>query len=480
MRALALVAAFAGATMIPGGPPGVGVSIVALLIAATAAVPAIRTPDLVVFGVPALCLAAVPSALDAPWIVALDVAAAWVFATLAVGGVRLSAPVAPGFALTGAGEMLPQSSSRAVPPVRAVGIGVLVSIPFAALFLSADAAFAALADSTPRPQLGSVPGRVIAFVLVLLAAVGLALTAQRRRRTRTQSERTGLSRIEWVLPLALLDALFFAFVAVQVTVLFGGNEHVLRTAGLTYSEYARQGFWQLIAAAALTLAVVKGATAFARPQDRREQLLLRGLLAGLCASTIVIVASAVHRLLLYEDAFGLTRLRLAALAFSLWLGGVFALLLLLGALRRSSHFPRAAVAWAGLALIAFSVSNPDGRIAERNVERWRESGHIDLDYLSGLSADAVPALDELPAPLRQQALAGIEMRLAEAAPWSSANVSRARARRILDAYDSRSSRTNANRTPSTHSPWRSYAFRFTPSRTKPDRSAWRIARSLKP
>src|ERR671937_1238214 len=45
---------------------------------------------------------------------------------------------------------------------------------------------------------------------------------------------------------------------------------------------------------------------------------------------------------------------------------------------------------------------------------------------------------------------------------------------------SRSSRTSPKRTPSTHSPWRQYAFRLTPSLTNPLRSAWRIARSLNP
>ena len=56
-----------------------------------------------------------------------------------------------------------------------------------------------------------------------------------------------LSRAEWVIPLALLDALFLAFVIVQLAVLFGGHDRVLRTTGLTYAEYARSGFWQLLA-----------------------------------------------------------------------------------------------------------------------------------------------------------------------------------------------------------------------------------------
>jgi len=212
-------------------------------------------------------------------------------------------------------------------------------------------------------------------------------------------------------------------------VLFGGNDHVLRTAGLTYAEYARQGFWQLIAAAALTLVVVKGATVLAHPRSRPERLFLDGLLGLLCALTIVIVASAVHRLQLYEEAYGLTRARLAAESFALWLGATFVLVALLGAIRRGSQLPRFASAWAAIALVGFSAANPDGRVADRNIDRWRETGKIDVAYLSTLSADAVPALVRLPSPLRRQALPGIADRLATDDTWGSANLSRLRARR---------------------------------------------------
>ena len=62
----------------------------------------------------------------------------------------------------------------------------------------------------------------------------------------------------------MLDVLFAAFVVLQLAALFGGDEHVLRTAGLTYAEYAREGFAQLMAVAALTLAMI----ALARRDDR--------------------------------------------------------------------------------------------------------------------------------------------------------------------------------------------------------------------
>ncbi|MBA2384669.1 MAG: DUF4173 domain-containing protein [Actinobacteria bacterium] len=85
------------------------------------------------------------------------------------------------------------------------------------------------------------------------------------------------------MPLALLDLLFLAFVAVQFAVLFGGHDRVVETAGLTYADYARSGFWQLLAATVLTFAVVGGALARAHTRGPRDRLLLRLLLGVLCA-----------------------------------------------------------------------------------------------------------------------------------------------------------------------------------------------------
>jgi hypothetical protein len=318
------------------------------------------------------------------------------------------------------------------PGVRGAVLGGLVALPFGVLFWSADAAFAELLGRIPVPSLAGLPGRAVAFVLVLLAAIGLALAARRPLRARMQRPRRMLGAWEWAIPLALLDALFLAFVLVQLTVLFGGRDHVLRTAGLTYAEYARQGFWQLLAAGALTLAVIAAATLVAGARSRRDARLLRVLLGVLCALAIVVVLSALHRLRLYEDAFGLTRARLAAEGSALWLGALFAVLIAAGITGRvRRQLPRVVLAGTAAALIAFTLANPDGLIASKNVERWRDTGRLDVAYLQTLSADAAPALDALPSALRDEALAPLAARLADDEPWSSANLSRHRARTQL-------------------------------------------------
>jgi hypothetical protein len=103
-----------------------------------------------------------------------------------------------------------------------------------------------------------------------------------------------------------------------------------------------------------------------------------------------VLASALRRLGLYEEAYGFTRLRLTAHAILLWLGALFCLVLLVGAVG-GAWLPRAAIAVTGAAVLVFALTDPDRRIAERNLDRFQRTGQIDRAYLAGLSADAAPA-----------------------------------------------------------------------------------------
>lgn len=429
MRLAVLAAALAAAVLLPGEPLGVGVTLVFALLAVAAATTVRPTFDALVFGGLALILATLPMIRDAGWVVGLSLSAAWLLAAAAVSGPTLAAPLTPLIRLRELPALMPPVPPGAPPAIRGAVLGTVLLTPFSALFLSADAAFAQLAQGVPHPSVASLAGRTLAFVLVLLVAAGLALSARRPLRASMPRAPRRLTLWEWGIPLALLDALFLAFVVVQLAVLFGGHKHVLRTAGLTYAEYAHQGFWQLLAATALTFAVVGAATLLADAQGRFQRLLLRALLGVLCLLTIIVVVSALRRLLLYEEAFGLTRLRLLAEVVSLWFGGLFVLVVAAGLIAHvRRQLARIAIGGTAVALVVFALANPDSVIAERNIERWRETGRLDVAYLQALSADAAPVLAELPPALRRRALAPLAARLQEAEPWSSFNLSRERAR----------------------------------------------------
>ncbi|RQX02568.1 DUF4153 domain-containing protein [Micromonospora arida] len=395
-----------------------------------------------------VALVAVGTVRAAGWLFALCLLAAAVTGTLAVTGGR--SPLGMLVAVT----LPPAATVRALPwAVRGVrdtrpagsGVGfgrILTSLTISAvlltlfglLFSSADAVFAELVTGL-LPDI-SVPGvigwtfRLVVISGGLLGGAYLVTRPPDLEGLRPRPSRP-VHRLEWTLPLVLLDALFAAFVLVQLTVLFGGAGHVLRTAGLTYAQYARGGFWQLLAVTALTLLVIAVAARRAPKATRADRLLVRVLLGTLTALSLVIVASALYRMQVYADAYGATRLRLVVATMELWLGLLFLLVGVAVVRLRAEWLPRLVIGTAVLALLGLALVNPDRLIADRNVDRYLETGRLDVDYVSGLSADAVPALARLPDPMRICALTQIAAEQPRDGLWAT-NLGRLRARAELD------------------------------------------------
>jgi hypothetical protein len=451
------------AWLLPDSPPGLGLFLVAVAVTASVAISRPRSigPETVLYAVLGLALAAMTMVRAAGWVVAVDALFALGLACVAVVGVSTwgqlirapfavlaRIPAAWPFLWRGA-RPLARRPGRLSPVLRGAGLAALLVGVFGALFASADRAFAHLAAEALIPQwdLGLIPLRVLVFGAVLTMTASYAAAGPRFAALgspwpfrvtlwgaavdeEARSPRR-VGRTEWAIALGSLDLLFAAFVAVQLTVLFGGHDHVLRTAGLTYAEYARQGFFQLLAVGGLTLGVVAGAVRWAARNGGRDALLLRVLLGILCALTLVVLASALRRLGLYEAAFGFTRARVAAHAIILWLGTVVVLVMAAGVRWRGWWLPRAVVGLTAAGLLAFAAADPDALVASRNVARYLETGKIDVVYLRTLSADAVPALTELPDRLEACVLEEHRRELARPEPWHSWNFGRERARDVL-------------------------------------------------
>jgi len=316
-----------------------------------------------------------------------------------------------------------------------IAVSVALLVVFGSLFASADAAFADLVGKAVPDINGGTVARWIFVFLVAAFALGSAAYLRAAPPDLSGLERPGtrrVARLEWAVPLMLLVLLFALFVAVQLTVLFGGSKHVLDTDGLTYAEYARGGFWQLLIVTGLTLVVLAGAARWAPRETKTDRVLIRAILGSLAVLTLVVVASATHRMDLYADTYGLTRLRLLVVICELWLGLVFLLILIAGIRLTGPWLPRAVVATAVLALIGLSVANPDRLIADHNVTRFEQTGRIDTAYLSDLSADAVPALDRLTGKNRDCALTPLATDLEENPDdWRGWNLGRYQAHDLL-------------------------------------------------
>ncbi|MET8089521.1 DUF4173 domain-containing protein [Micromonospora sp. NPDC005220] len=436
----------------PTAPPGPTAAPEPTVQAATARPGATGAPGRAaqaIWAAATVALTAVGTVRAAGWLFVLCLLAAAVTGTLAVTGARspLGMLVAATLPPAATVRALPWAA-RGIRDTRPTGSGIgfgriLTSLAvsavlltlFGLLFSSADAVFANLVGGLlPTISPTGVIGWVIRLLLIgggLLGGAYLISRPPDLEGLRPTPSRP-VHRLEWTLPLVLLDALFAVFVLVQLTVLFGGAGHVLRTAGLTYAQYARGGFWQLLAVTALTLLVIAIAARRAPKATRVDRLLVRVLLGTLTALSLVIVASALYRMQVYTDAYGATRLRLVVSTVELWLGLLFVLVGVAVVLLRADWLPRLVVGTAVLALLGLAVLNPDRLIADRNVDRYLKTGRLDVDYVSGLSADAVPALARLPEPMRGCSLRQLAAELPRDGLWAT-NLGRERARRDLEA-----------------------------------------------
>jgi hypothetical protein len=188
-----------------------------------------------------------------------------------------------------------------------------------------------------------------------------------------------------------VDALFLVFVAIQFAALFGG-EAFLQSQGLTYSEYARRGFFELLWVAMITLSLILGLDYLTGRETSRQRITF--LIGGglLIVLSIIILGSAFERMQLYELAYGFTRLRVHPHVFMVWLALLLAAFLIMLIANRTRYFATAAL----VAVIGFSatldIMNPDSFIVRQNLARYAQGEELDVAYLGTLSADAVPDL----------------------------------------------------------------------------------------
>jgi hypothetical protein len=337
---------------------------------------------------------------------------------------------------------------------RGLAIGAPLLLVFGGLFVAADAVFKQLVSAAIPTVSASTAGRVVIAAVIAWLTGGLLrdLLAAREERRLVPADAfepfkvsAGLGAVELNVALAIVDLLFLAFVLVQFRYLFGGKGLVEATAGLTYAEYARHGFFELVAVAALTLPLLLLGDWALRDEGRGRRA-FRWLAAALLALLGVVMASALQRLRLYVDQYGLTELRLYAAGVIVWLAAVcgwFAVTVLRG---RRHLFAVGALAAGFAATLALNVLDPDALIARTNVTRPA----IDVGYLAGLSDDAVPTLltrlHDL-APQQRAFLAGtlLERSRDGSGDRRSWNLSRARANDALRAHRAELQQMSASR-----------------------------------
>jgi Domain of unknown function (DUF4173) len=333
-------------------------------------------------------------------------------------------------------------------PALAATRGLFLAVPllliFGGLFAAADAVFKILVVNLFGFDVAELFGHVLLTLFIAWIVAGLLWVALLAHNPESLSlprpAALSLGIVEVGVVLGLLDTLFLSFVVVQVRYLFGGAERVVETAGLTYAEYARHGFFELVGVTALALPLLLLSHWLLRAESRAHKRAFGIFSGAMVALLFVVVASALQRMHLYTQEYGLTELRLYATTFTVWISVVLVWFLLTVLRDRRDSFALGVLTTAFISIFLINAGNPDALIARVNVDRMEAGKRFDAYYLTGLSADAVPAMikalpamDEADRHIVEDHLEDFSRWSRENRDWRTWNLSRSRAHYLIEA-----------------------------------------------
>jgi uncharacterized protein DUF4153 len=333
--------------------------------------------------------------------------------------------------------------------VRSLAVGTLLAVPpvfvVGALLAEADPAFGSFLTAWPDLGLENAVGHILMAGAIAWPTAGwLRGTVEPALATRTTRYGTP-SRLDFfglVPALYGLAAVIAAYLAFQARALFGGAAYVERTAGLTYAEYARRGFFELLTVTALVLAVLLCADHLLERRSEGAERRFRVTGWTLILLLGVLMLSALQRMWVYVSYYGFSETRLYATAGMTWVGmamGWFGVTILRG--RRSRFGIGLLVASAGW-VATLNLIDPGSVVVKVNLERALAGAGFDAEYHRTLSADAIPTLvagaSRLDALSCESLVAGLHERWQyrwDADPgrdWREWTLPRSRARKLLD------------------------------------------------
>ncbi|MBI2056587.1 MAG: DUF4173 domain-containing protein [Candidatus Sungbacteria bacterium] len=325
--------------------------------------------------------------------------------------------------------------------------GIAITVPFFFIFLllfsSADLIFGKYIANIISIEISEEAVAKIMLILVVSMVFTGAYSYIFGERKKGEEIQNGrfigfIGRIESYILFGSVNILFLVFIIIQVAYFFGGESNIV-SAGFTYAEYARRGFFELIAVALISLILLLLADQSVSKENGGHSAAFRFLSAALIVEVLVIMFSAYTRLSLYEEAYGFTVQRLFSHSFIILLGVIFCLLAYKTLQDGGENsFAFGAFVAVNLFVLGMNMLNPGAFIARRNLERYDATGKLDVQYLSGLSDDAMPELIGAINSNDNEAMSylGRELyrrgRLESLVKWQSWNIARIRAVKMLE------------------------------------------------
>lgn len=293
-----------------------------------------------------------------------------------------------------------EEKKKLSPTSKHILTGLLISLPLLLLIVpllaSADSVFSYYISNFYTIFSIIKPGKfiwdaiLITFISLFIFGLLWSFNYPLKKQRATKETKGVFETVTVITVLVVINLVYLMFTLVQSSYLYGSGESILPN-GFTYAEYARRGFFELVLVTIINFTIFTLSQKFTKKGSVPLSSILRAVHSILVLFTLNMLYSANFKMIIYENAFGYTYLRVFVQIFLLLLLLLF-IIALAGIWNKRVPTVKASIVVTLVLYVAVNFINVDGIIARKNIERFRETKKIDVNYLTQLSDDALPEL----------------------------------------------------------------------------------------
>lgn len=279
--------------------------------------------------------------------------------------------------------------------------GVLCSIPVLCIVIpllaESDAAFEGLVSSfIPDPS--SLVGELIATVFIAPFIIGFAVSLKHRKKTAFDFRKPkGIDTAFLSAFFGVLSLCYLVYLFSQTAYFFSAFSGLLPEGyKLTFADYARRGFFELCYIAGINLVLIFLMIILAKKKNEKLPAVLKVFGCFIGVFTLAIIATAISKMVMYIDNYGMTVLRLGTSAFMIFMAVVF-IAVIIRCFTDKVKILHTALITASVILIALGAVDIRAVAAKYNYNAYitGKLKAIDTEYLYSLGEEGVPYLIKL-------------------------------------------------------------------------------------
>jgi len=278
--------------------------------------------------------------------------------------------------------------------LRSIFFGIIWALPvlflLGSLLVSADSRFEKFTLGLFALDISSIINTALYFPMLCAFFYSTIVTSDTPLEDKKESL-FQMDSVQLITILSLVNILFLSYIVVQFSYFFGGDKLVMQAADLSYSSYARRGFWELIFLAMLVIPLLLIAHWSQHRASNKLQQWFKSLALIMLISLLIIELSALHRMFLYVEIYGLTELRFYSSVFMFFMMAGLISFYFTVLNNKRGVFVALMSAQALLIILLLNLLNPDAQIAYYNISHNDERA-VDTYYLKSLSSDAYPTI----------------------------------------------------------------------------------------